>query len=143
MACLSILVSLTTLAWFYYRVKIERHTALLQVSHAIEYARMQAISLQVPMIYCGSSDGWHCDGRWQKGQIIHAVNSSTVLQRYLPIAQVQLSFHANFGHNQQIKFMTTGFTNGQNGRFDFCIKPILDIKPCRSLILHFSGQTIE
>lgn len=142
MACLAVLVGLTAVSMRDTTIKIQRSLLMQRVKNAIAFARMQAVSMQVPMVYCGSSDLKHCDGNWNHGQLIHPANSDKVIQTYLGLDKIRLTFHANFGRSQKIEFMTTGFTNGQNGRFDFCIPAKFAVKPCESLILHFSGQIV-
>ena len=139
---LSILVGITIGSWFYYRLKVKRDGVMEQVRHAMAMARSEAMLRQAVVVYCSSADLKHCGGRWDQGQIIRYRHSNRVLRTYPPVPGVLSSFHANFGRNDRILFSAEGFTEGQNGRFDFCVESKFAFKPCRSLILHFSGQTV-
>lgn len=83
----------------------------------LEFARMSAIKIGEPVIFCGSKDYQSCDGLWQKGIIVITKNSAKILKILEPITKKDnLSWHGN----PSIIFAPNGFVNGYQGSFYYC-----------------------
>lgn len=98
-------------------------TIVNQLLTAINFARSQAITQNKIITLCGSADAAHCDGQWQKGQVISIDDSAQMLRTYpaLPLGD-RLVWRSNLGKNNYLKLAPTGFTDGQNGSFYYCPK---------------------
>lgn len=93
--------------------------ATSQVDHivaALQYARSEAIKLNVNVKYCGSSDHKTCDGAWSHGQIALAGNE--VLRVFGALAHSDaLTWDSSLNKDEYLEFSPLGTTNGQSGSF--------------------------
>lgn len=144
LVCLVILLLISGTTWRHYDIKIHQTIMTHRVQDALAYARNMAVLHQHDVLFCGSSDGMHCDGLWNDGQMIKDMQSGKVLQVYsVAKSPLNMSYHANFGRNKQVVFTPLGFTRGQEGHFSICADsdPYLATH-CSVLIVHFSGGVV-
>jgi type IV fimbrial biogenesis protein FimT len=87
---------------------------------AINEARVQAITGNQIIVFCGSEDGLQCDGQWQRGQLLTDTNGK-VMHNFsgLPLGD-RLWWESSLGHDNFLKLAPTGFTEGQRGSFYYC-----------------------
>jgi type IV fimbrial biogenesis protein FimT len=144
LVCLLILVGISSATWLHFHSQFQQHAIVERINQALMLTRAEAISKNQKVLYCGSSDKAHCDGQWQKGQIIKIAKTSQVLKTYPAInSKLQMKFIANFGKARDVMFTPMGFTNGQQGHFSFCILTRWNrVGECQWIMLHFSGQAI-
>ena len=91
-----------------------------QLTRAIAKARLEAIQRGEKIIFCKSRDLRNCNGEWRDGQII--LNESGALLNTFDglSAGMSLTWKSNFGWNDRLELMPSGFTNGQLGSFYVC-----------------------
>jgi len=91
-----------------------------QLTRAIAKAKLEAIQRGEKIIFCKSHDLRNCSGEWHDGQII-LNESGALLDTFdgLP-AGMSLTWQSNFGWNDRLELMPSGFTNGQLGSFYVC-----------------------
>ncbi|HKM36258.1 MAG TPA: GspH/FimT family pseudopilin [Thiopseudomonas sp.] len=90
-----------------------------QVSRAIYTARTYAVTHQVQVELCASSDGVTCDQDWSQGWLLHEMDQAE------PIAVTQLNHKQQLhwsGFRPRIRFNSTGISPTSNGRFYSCSK---------------------
>lgn len=125
-------------AWFAQRTHLRLQSVAHEVRQALLFARMEAIQLQRPVVYCGSQDLIHCDGHWSLGQLVQ-IQHGKRLRRYQPAANIQVTYTGNLNHKQQILFTSEGITGGQQGHFSICSAHLTE---CIRLVLHYSGEVV-
>ena len=88
-----------------------------QIAAAINFARIEAVRRGEPIIFCKSSDHQHCGGQWRDGQLVISARGK-ILQVLdaLPVGDT-LVWRSSFGRNDALELLSTGCTNGQQGRF--------------------------
>jgi type IV fimbrial biogenesis protein FimT len=130
------------------RQQTEIEDLMLQIQNAIMMARMSAITENVMVTFCRSTDGARCQGSWNDGSIIftdfnsdRVPNGADRLLFRLPAIKPAGSLSFNSFRNRQYLQMTPrGITNFQNGNFTFC-PDSGDLTQAAQLILSFSGRT--
>ncbi len=141
MVIISILAVMSVGTWVHYRSRWQQKLLTRRVRNALAFAKSEAVSRQTSIIYCGSSDKMHCDGKWSSGQLVKVKASNKLLQTFSALKSgVGLAFYSNLGHNKSVVFTEQGFTQGQQGHFNICSAKV---KPCSVLILHYSGQVVS
>lgn len=115
-----IVALLVVLAAPSYRYCIGRTRAQIYTNKLVsmlEFARISAIKIGEPVIFCGSKDHQSCDGLWQKGILIITENSAKILKVLAPITnRDKLNWHGN----PNIIFAPNGFVSGYQGSFYYC-----------------------
>ncbi|QLH42536.1 MAG: GspH/FimT family pseudopilin [Coxiellaceae bacterium] len=110
--------------------------AVNQLVAAIQFARTSAIQQATTVTFCGSSNGHDCDGNWQAGQLIKTPQQ--ILRVYPAVAAGDhLFWSGNFSQNAVIEFVSTGFTNGQQGSFYYCAQ---QQQYAKRIVLSLSGR---
>ena len=91
-----------------------------ELTTALQFARATAIKLGEPIILCGSDKNQQsCQNSWQHGLIVITATNK-VLRTVPPVfAKDQLIWQGSL-QQKTIKFLPTGFTNGQQGSFYYC-----------------------
>ena len=107
---------------------ISRHRQEARVHdliHAVQFARTEAIEQGVHVIFCGSDDGKHCNGRWSSGQLAcrdpddtrQCLSSSQLLYAWPALPRHEhLSWHG-FSSDQYLMFEPNGLNQASNGYF--------------------------
>jgi type IV fimbrial biogenesis protein FimT len=83
-------------------------------------ARIEAVQRNEKIIFCQSTDGNSCGGKWNDGQII--IDSKGKLLRKimgLPKGDT-LIWNSSGGRDDRVEWLPSGFTNGQRGTFYYC-----------------------
>ena len=118
-----------------------------ELASLIAMARATAITENVMVTLCRSSDGQRCLGRWDQGSILFTdANADRVINnndRLLfrtgaPKAAGSLSFNS-FRNRQYLQLTPRGATNSQNGNFTFCPSNG-DPTMARQLIINVTGR---
>lgn len=110
-----------------------------QLLHAIKLARMQAIMDNKKIILCRSRDRETCSGDWSDGFIIRAGDHVLNIFENFSEGEGVLKWRAFPLDRQQLEFLSTGFTNSENGTFWFCSKGTTD--PHWAIIISKTGRT--
>lgn len=107
-----------------YHYLLARNKTATTVNHvvaALHSARNEAVSQSQIVVFCGSSDGRHCDGQWQAGQLLLLDQTQAVLRVFSGVASGdRLWWQSSLGSNNALKWAPTGFTQGQRGSFYYC-----------------------
>ena len=115
------LLSLLLLGSFYgfskFYVSSTMTLASRQLVQMLRYARQLAIMRQCVITLCGSSDGYHCDGHWAAGRLV-IDNHKQRFSYDSGSNNIRWLWRSSFGYNDYLKFSPTGFTLGQQGRFN-------------------------
>lgn len=85
---------------------------------AVNFARMQAVLRKQAVDLCATSDGHHCNNRWQDGwmsKLSNAQNSLLNLTKKMDSSQVYWA-----GFEQRLRFYPNGTSPTSNGRFYQC-----------------------
>lgn len=88
----------------------------------IHFARIEAAQMQVEVVLCGSSDKLHCDGEWNKAQLLVQLrNGEAKVLRAFDFSGESLSlrYKGSFGRNDALAFSPSGFAK-QQGSFYLC-----------------------
>ncbi len=136
---LSILLTLTLVAWHPFVASNQLRVLTQRVVQAIYYARHYGISHQQNVRLCGSGDGKQCDGNWNAALLVVDKNAD-ILQHFPAMpAGYRLLWRGNFAWNEAVTFTPEGFTQGQQGSFYFC-PPVINQRYARALVLSFTGR---
>ena len=111
-------------------------------------ARSAAINENVIVTFCRSSDGQHCQGRWESGNITFTdfnadriINGNDrLLFRSPPLKASGTLTFSSFRNQQYLQLTPRGATNSQNGNFTFC-PANGDPKLIRQLIINVTART--
>jgi type IV fimbrial biogenesis protein FimT len=133
-----------------FRDTANRHdidAAVRDLIDAISMARSAAISENVMVTLCRSSDGKLCKGSWENGSILftdanadRVINGNDRLLFRFPALKPQGTLTFNSFRNQQYLQLTPrGATNNQNGNFTFC-PANGDPRLIRQLIINITGR---
>ncbi|OGT52088.1 MAG: hypothetical protein A3F17_08290 [Gammaproteobacteria bacterium RIFCSPHIGHO2_12_FULL_41_15] len=118
--------------------QVWQHWQIEQTSNALEQAwqtaRVIAVQKNETVTLCGSSDGKHCDGDWQKAWIIQS-NQKVWQQFRNPYVATTITLKSNLPTQNYLQFSSLGTTQGQQGRFVVC-----ESERCRDLIFIRSGR---
>lgn len=110
-------------------------------------ARKSAVTRNMVVTLCPSSDGLSCSRDWAQGQILfsdanhnHQVDDEDELIRILPKLPKthKLTWRA-FQNKNYLQYSPTGFTRHQNGTFRYCVEGN-DLSFNRALIITVSGR---
>jgi len=150
LVCLGIIALLLNVGIPGFSEARERHEideVLQDVANSIAMARAAAINENVMVTFCRSSDGRHCQGRWEDGAILFTdFNADRVINGYdrllfrtAPMnARGTLKF-SSFRNQQYLQLTPRGATNNQNGNFTFC-PANGDPKLTRQLIINVTAR---
>lgn len=105
---------------------------------AIRLTRMQAVVSGDKITFCGSSNGLSCDENWQAGQIIIDNQTHKLLRVFPALPPSILLTWRGSGHQPYLTFQASGFTNGQQGRFNICLAS--ESINSRAIIINHSGR---
>lgn len=88
-----------------------------QLHAQIQHARASSVLHNRDVEVCGSSDGLHCDAQWQKGWLLHFVDTEQVIsqQRLTDRDHIMWS-----GATNRIRFHNNGTSPLGNGRLYIC-----------------------
>jgi len=96
----------------------QQQRVISQLIKGVQVARMLAVSEQQRVLLCGSSDRRHCDGAWQKSQIILALHTQQVLAQFKALSdEYQVVWRATLADNTGVRVNAQGFLDGQQGSF--------------------------
>jgi type IV fimbrial biogenesis protein FimT len=149
--CLAImaflLVNVVTPGFNAARTRHDIDEVLQDVANSITMARAAAINENVMVTLCRSSDGEHCQGRWETGSILftdynadRVINGSDRLLFRMPPMKPGGTLTFNSFRNQQYLQLTPrGTTNSQNGNFTFC-PANGDLTLARQLIINVTAR---
>lgn len=88
-----------------------------QLQAQLHHARASSVLHNRDVEVCGSSDGQHCDDRWQEGWLSHFVDSTkNISQRQLAPQEI-ITWS---GATNRIRFHGNGTSPLGNGRFYIC-----------------------
>lgn len=108
-------------AWHHWVARNKTAEFISRMVTAIHAARSEAVAREENVVFCGSGDGVHCDGRWQSGQLTMLDHSQKVLRIYPATASGdRFWWKSSLGYNDALKLAPTGFTAGQRGSFYYC-----------------------
>lgn len=108
-------------AWRHLVAQNKRTHTVNQIIAELHAARSEAISRSQVVVFCGSRDGTHCDGQWQIGRLALLDQNREVLRVYSALtAGDRFWWQGSLGYNDALKWMPTGFTQGQRGSFYYC-----------------------
>ena len=125
---IALLVILSCITLFGWQELCHRDRADMIVDNlaaSLRFARTQAILRAETIVVCSSRDHQRCGGEWRDGQLVMTLQG-TVLQSLEALPPgASLLWRSSFERNQALKFLPSGYTSGQQGRFYY----------------HFPGQT--
>lgn len=130
------------------RSRHEIDEVLQDLANAVTMARSAAINENVMVTFCRSSDGQHCKGRWESGNILFTdfnadriINGNDrLLFRSPPLKASGTLTFLSFRNQQYLQLTPRGATNNQNGNFTFC-PANGDPKLIRQLIINVTART--
>jgi len=103
-------------------------TIAYQMIELVQFARSEAITRQVPVTLCGSSDGQRCDNKWSKQILIFADNNNNgAMDNTDVLLHVTDSLKTgetltwrSFQNKSYLQLQPNGMTYYQNGNFTYC-----------------------
>jgi type IV fimbrial biogenesis protein FimT len=109
-----------------------------QIISGLQFAKSEAITRGVAIIFCKSKDHRNCGGNWSDGQIITDENKN-VSKVFTKIATGgQITWHASFGKSDAIVFAPNGTTYGLQGSFYYCPNQLST--NAYAIILEYTGK---
>lgn len=95
---------------------LQRYNRLQQMLY---YTKAMAILKKRRIMLCGSGDGQHCDGDWNRYWLLREQGSWQLLKRIelAPIGRFHITWQGNFKEREGIYFNALGETGGHQGRF--------------------------
>ena len=120
---MSLIISILLISFPSLQTIISKNRAISYTNElitALQFARATAIKLGEPIILCGSDKNHRsCQNTWQHGLIV-ITSSNKILHTLPPVfAKDQLIWQGSL-QQTTIKFLPTGFPNGQQGSFYYC-----------------------
>jgi Tfp pilus assembly protein FimT len=135
--CISVItIGLALPAYHYFNDRAARQANSLQLLHAINFARTEAITLNTPIILCKSRDQLTCGGEWQEGYIVIA--NKKVIFKFKSMVKGTLHWRAYPIQKDFLEFSPLGFTQQANGTFWYCA--IHQENPLWALVMSQSGR---
>jgi len=99
-----------------------------RLAHAVETARISAITYGSLVTLCRSQDGIECGGQWQQGILIFTdsngdrqLNQQDTVVRHITFPDINGTIRWRaFQNRQYLQITSQGFTRYQNGNFTYC-----------------------
>lgn len=99
-----------------------------RLAHAVETARISAITHGSLVTLCRSPDGIECGGQWQQGILIFTdangdrqLNQQDTVVRHITFPDINGTIRWRaFQNRQYLQITSQGFTRYQNGNFTYC-----------------------
>jgi len=114
------LISIFALAsfssWRHFLEKNQLEIATSDLLQFLKSARQNAIEKGERITVCPSSDHQYCDKNWSAKSLIICDKTQVIAFQDFPEI-IQLNWKSSLGHNDQLVFLSTGLTHGQQGHF--------------------------
>jgi len=138
LAILAIVVTLAIPSGVSFFAKNNTLAQVTGLTHALSYARSEAISRNEKLIFCPSSDKESCGGKWRDGQILIDTQGKVLRVFSIGLRKDDLVWNSSGGIDNSITWMPTGYTQGQRGTFYYCVKN--NTADSRSVVLLDTGR---
>lgn len=120
-ALFSVLLFSTLAAYREFTQKNQLSVLVNDLTHALNYARASAITLQAGITFCANNGIGACGSDWQKGQIILNESNQAVLYELPALPSgYHLFWRSTLGDSADLRWRSDGFTRGQQGSFFVC-----------------------
>lgn len=114
--------------WNTLQLRLEARTAISMVASSLSDARNTAISRQIPIAVCGSSNASECDSRWQDGVLVFldvaGVGKPSSDKDILGFYRIETDdariVWKGFGSGTSLRFDHFGRASASNGSFTYC-----------------------
>lgn len=133
----SILLGIAVPMFLHYQNQQKTDKYAAQLANTIAAARLLAIEQADQFTLCPIGQDDQCYSDWNN-QLKLRNSQREIVQTFAAIPKpINISWRSNFGHNHQLQFLATGFTNGQLGSFELCAPDGQGSK----VVVQLSGRT--
>lgn len=117
---LSLCAAFGCYAWSSGYQRQQLQVAAHQVQTFLNFARDAARGIGQTLTVCGSTDGAHCDGVWNRTLLLTTTSPQPlqILRRWqLPLKDISLQWRGGLGQHAQFHFDASGALAGEQGSF--------------------------